>query len=331
MYIVIVNYNNSKDTIECLESVLKNTNNNYQIIVVDNSENNKSYDEIVNWSKNEISNIETKFHDIIYPLEKKPVDLVLLNEESILNENISSKILLVKAKENKGFSAANNIALKYILKFDKKNSLIWLLNNDTIIKKHTVDSILLEVSKFNDKDKIFFGTPLIDYNNPELIQATGGNYNYITGNSIIVDLNKPLLNYKFNPDLKVDFPIGASMLVTTNNLLSTGLLCEDYFLYFEELDWSFRMIKNNGYVKIINILSVYHKQGNSTNTKNVGKNSDFIDLVYLKAKMKFATKFNRYSLIVWVYTLTFAIFKRLLQGEFKRAVSIFNILIKKSY
>lgn len=331
MYIVIVNYNNSKDTIECLESVLKNTNNNYQILVVDNGEDYKSYDEIVNWSKNEISNIETNFKDIIYPLVKKPVDLVFLNEENILNENIKNKILLVKAKHNKGFSAANNIALKYILKFDKNNSLIWLLNNDTIIKKHTIDSILEEVTKLKDKDKIFFGTPLIDYNNPELIQAIGGKYNNITGNSIIVDVNKPLLNYKFNPDIKVDFPIGASMLVTTNNLLNTGLLCEDYFLYFEELDWSFRMKKNQGYVKIINIFSIYHKQGHSTKTKNTGKNSDFIDLIYLKAKMKFVTKFNKNAFIVRLYTLIFTVFKRIIQGEFKRALLISKILIKKSY
>ena len=35
--IIILNYNGWKDTIECLESVLRNDYPNYQVIVVDNS------------------------------------------------------------------------------------------------------------------------------------------------------------------------------------------------------------------------------------------------------------------------------------------------------
>jgi len=35
VYIIILNYNNWYDTIECLESVLRNDYPNYQVIVVD--------------------------------------------------------------------------------------------------------------------------------------------------------------------------------------------------------------------------------------------------------------------------------------------------------
>ncbi len=40
--IIILNYNNWQDTIECLESVLRNDYPNYQVIVVDNGSQDNS-------------------------------------------------------------------------------------------------------------------------------------------------------------------------------------------------------------------------------------------------------------------------------------------------
>jgi len=40
--IIILNYNNWQDTIECLESVLRNDYPNYQVIVVDNGSSDNS-------------------------------------------------------------------------------------------------------------------------------------------------------------------------------------------------------------------------------------------------------------------------------------------------
>jgi len=47
IYIILLNYKGWKDTIESLESVLKNDYENYQIIVVDNDSPNNSMDYII--------------------------------------------------------------------------------------------------------------------------------------------------------------------------------------------------------------------------------------------------------------------------------------------
>jgi len=44
--IIILNYNGWQDTIECLESVLRNDYPNYQVIVVDNGSSNNSMEYI---------------------------------------------------------------------------------------------------------------------------------------------------------------------------------------------------------------------------------------------------------------------------------------------
>ena len=49
--IIILNYNNWQDTIECLESVLRNDYPNYQVIVIDNGSPNNSIEYIKEWAK----------------------------------------------------------------------------------------------------------------------------------------------------------------------------------------------------------------------------------------------------------------------------------------
>ena len=49
VYIILLNYNGWADTIECLESVLRNDYPNYQVIVVDNNSPNNSMNYIKKW------------------------------------------------------------------------------------------------------------------------------------------------------------------------------------------------------------------------------------------------------------------------------------------
>jgi len=49
--IIILNYTGWKDTIECLESVLRNDYPNYQVIVVDNGSPNNSMEYIKAWAE----------------------------------------------------------------------------------------------------------------------------------------------------------------------------------------------------------------------------------------------------------------------------------------
>lgn len=111
--IIILNYNNSKDTLECLDSLDKIIKKSFKVFLVDNSSIIEEY----------------------YYLEKK-----------ILNYNID--IQLIRSNENKGFSHGNNLALKLPEIQEYENVL--LLNNDTVIIDFEIfDKIL---SFINDKN-----------------------------------------------------------------------------------------------------------------------------------------------------------------------------------
>jgi len=54
VYLIILNYNGWQDTIECLESVLRNDYTNYQVIVIDNNSPNNSMEYLRAWTEGNI-------------------------------------------------------------------------------------------------------------------------------------------------------------------------------------------------------------------------------------------------------------------------------------
>ena len=83
--IIILNWNGWKDTIECLESVFKNTYPNYQIIVVDNGSTDCSINKIRAWAEGKQEALTLKpsspLYGLSHPPIKKPIPYICYNRE----------------------------------------------------------------------------------------------------------------------------------------------------------------------------------------------------------------------------------------------------------
>ena len=196
--IILVNYKTKDLALRCLESVYKKTTDiNFDVYVIDNA----SYDGI----KEEL---EKQFPNVKF----------------------------IQSKENNGFGAGNNIALKI---FDSKYA--FLINTDTIL--------------INNAAKILFDFMEA---NPE-IGACGGNLYDEKGNNIhsygvfhnLKDLflKTFFLRYFFPKNEKrlkdkglnkenltksVDFITGADLMLRKEALDKAGLFDERFFMYAEE-------------------------------------------------------------------------------------------------
>jgi len=335
VYIVLLNYNGSHDSIECLESVLKLEYNNYQIIIIDNSETIQHFNDLQSWAEGDINVVETQFENLIYPLEKKPLSFLCNNEKDFLLKNRQEKILFVKADRNKGFAVGNNLALKYILKHGEQDSYIWLLNNDTVVEKNTLTNIIFEIDKQDvSNSDIIYGTALLEYDNPERVQSLGGFYHRRTGLTthlgVGILINDAILNFHEIVQ-NASYPIGASIIIKYDNLKSIGLLSEDYFLFYEEIDWVSRTKQKGGNLKILPVFGIYHKQGNSTKSKINNQKSEFIDLVSMNSRITYAKKYNRKNLqFVYLSILTLTIANRIRQGNFKIIPKILKLIFSTS-
>ena len=97
--IVVLNYKNYHDTIDCIDSIFQCKYINLNVIVVDNDSKNESVD--------------------------------------ILKKKYQNKIILIASKTNLGYAGGNNIGIRKAIEL--KSDYICVINNDTIVEKNFIE------------------------------------------------------------------------------------------------------------------------------------------------------------------------------------------------
>ncbi len=231
--IVILNYNSSEHTIECLESLYRNIKyEKFQVIVIDNGSKKEDLLKLKNWCS--LQNVKTIFCDEqTFPSK---------------NEAFTKEIVFIETKKNLGFAAGNNVGITYGLNCGA--DYIWLLNNDTIV----AENALFELVNLAQTDsKIGLISPKIYcFNDFRKVQYDGER-----------------IVFEGIPDDKDDFPkattltTGCSLLIRSDVIREIGLFDEDFFLYFEDNDFTMRTLNAGWKVYYQPQSKIYHKGGSS--------------------------------------------------------------------
>jgi O-antigen biosynthesis protein len=180
-------------------------------------------------------------------------------------------IILIRNITNTGFSAANNKAIKLA-----KGRYILLLNPDTIVN----DDTLVKCIRFMDlhPDAGASGVRMINGEGrflPESkrsLPTVGTAFFKTFGLSYLFPNSKIFSRYYLTHidslnTSKTEVISGAFMLVRREALTKSGLLDEDFFMYGEDIDLSYRLLKsgyNNYYYAGTQIT---HFKGKSTDRK----------------------------------------------------------------
>lgn len=309
--IILVNYNGINDTIKCIESLLLSKYKDFCVIIVDNSANDISV--------NEISNR--------YGLKLQNLNLL---SDGITSVYVNSKnsIILLSSCENLGFAAANNQGIIYLEKYHPNIDYFWLLNNDTIIEPETL-SKLINTAKCSMYNVGIIGTNLLFMDNPNLIQALGGKYNryFASCSHVGAYVDKHCYKNVLKKE-RVDYVVGASMLVKKQFVETVGYMEEKYFLYFEELDWILRG-KQHGFDFVIDYDAiVYHKEGGSTKATS-RLISEIADKCQLRNRILFTKKFYPSCLFLVLCSSFLTIVKRFINGHKDRSKVLLNVFCEE--
>ena len=325
VYIILLNYKGWKDSIECLESILKLNYHNFQVIVVDNSPTLESVSSLKLWATNpNFRKIPTAFPEIVYPLLPKPLDYRIISESESKNKFYEEPLLIIKADKNLGFSAGNNIAIDYALRRGDFN-YCWLLNNDTIVEKDSLLNQIKHMKGDNSSKTGILGSKLIYYHHPEKIQAIGGAFNSTLFVSKHIGEGACVTSKK-TEFRNIDYVVGASMFVPIKFLKDVGLLSEDYFLYYEELDWAYRAKKKGWKIDWCEDSLVYHKEGASIgSSSNPKERTNFSEINIFKSRKIFFNKSKRRIFMFWASSLLI-ILNRVRRRQFKLAYEFLKIL-----
>lgn len=331
-YIVIVNWNGWRDTIECLESVFRLFHDNFAVIVCDNDSKDESLERIVEWAKGDrtASSASAEMRSFTFPPVPKPIPFVLLQTSQINESQVRDgreRLILIKSEKNLGFAGGNNLGLRHIL--DRSDhEYIWLLNNDTVVHSNALTELIRRVEK--DPGIGICGSKLCFYSAPHLVQAYGGaTYSPVTGRNRHIGALKPASEREDRTKIEkqLQYIIGASMLVSKRFLNSVGLMNEEYFLYFDEIDWATRAQGKFSQAYAPTSI-VFHKQGNSMGGKWLTRWSEpeenFIlsDFYGVRNQIRFTRRYYPQYLPLVTVNIAWRLLKRIIAGKKKRVRSV---------
>lgn len=348
---VLVNWKNWADTLECLEGVFRTDPAPAVVIVCDNDSRDGSVDRVLDWARGRLDVYVTPDHPLrclTLPPVPKPIRVQEPHELDAPADRKSRTIataagtppsdaegpdpdrpglVVIEVGVNGGFAAGANAGIRYALGRPDLDA-VWLLNNDTVVTPAALGEMVsaLEASPGAG----MCGSTLLYYDRPGVVQAlAGGTYNSWLGLPKHLGEGAPITRRIRTEDVvaRLAFVTAASMLVRREFIEEVGLMEEDYFLYFEELDWALRGADRYTLAYAPESI-VFHKEGRAIGTLGPARKSIKSDRYFLGNRVKITRRFFPGRLPFVRLALLVAMVKRVRRGQWDRVRMIYEMMMR---
>ncbi|MFA9391694.1 MAG: glycosyltransferase [Prolixibacteraceae bacterium] len=204
-------------------------------------------------------------------------------------------VKLIANKQNLGFSKANNQAMRLA-----RGEYILLLNPDTVVEEDTFGKVILFMDQHPDAGGL--GVKMIDGKGNFLPESKRGlptpwvAFHKIFGLSALFKKSKVFgkyhLSFLSNDEIhEVDVLAGAFMLMRKETLDKVGLLDEDYFMYGEDIDLSYRITKGGYKNYYFPETTIIHYKGESTKKGSLNYVRMFYNAMIIFANKHFSKQY----------------------------------------
>lgn len=266
--VIIINYNTSKYTKQCVESVIHHTNDaiDYQIIIIDNNSSAEDYKNLIKIipESDHISvhrsNINSGFgggNMLGVQFANAKYLLFLNNDAFLLNDCLGMLSDYMETHKNAGVATAQN--------YDENGQHVASFDHNKGIRK------------------LLFGRGFLEKNHP---------------------IRHPKRKKEYDAPIDVNFVNGAFMFFRSDIFAVVGGFDTNIFLYFEEMDICKRILDLGYTSSLIPKAKITHYQGMSTGTSKTISKEAMISYMYV---MKKNYSYVKYLGIRLYFCLTFTI------------------------
>jgi len=192
--------------------------------------------------------------DSLYRQTFKDFEIILVDnnskDDSIkFTERNYPNVEIIKLKDNTGFAKAVNVGIK-----NSNSELIALLNNDTEADKDWLMELNNAAENFPDIG--FFASKMLDFYDHTIIDSCGINMTW-SGRSFNNGMNEKN-SEKYEKDGYVFGACAGAALYRKKLFDKIGLFDEDFFMYLEDVDFSFRAQLLDFKCQYVSKAKVYH-------------------------------------------------------------------------
>lgn len=239
--------------------------------------------------------------------------VVVNNTPDAIAEILSKNVLVINNKKNLGFAKGVNKGIAYALKH--KATHVLLLNNDTLIAKPIMKSLITSLDSVNG----IAGPSIRFIKNKKIVFDIGGKINTIffrTSHKEVEKITNRLIR-------EVAYVSGCCMMIKKEVFKKIGLFDESFFLYYEDADFCLRAKKAGFTTVLVPSVIIDH-----TLSASKGKVSSFTIYYLLKSGVSFGKKYAKTPVQIFANRL-FLLFQALLfiKANPKASVSVIRALL----
>ena len=289
--VVIVSFNASTELLDCLESLLAAPDVALHIVVVDNASSDDTVAQFEAWASGAAPYVPPEDLPFALTAAPKPLALVDAQANARTNAPATPQITLIRSAVNLGLAclAANPAINRF-----------WVLNPDSVVAPETP---LAFATYHGDAARFSLMGGRVTYvDPPDHILSDGGIINYRTGVTSNLHQGRDASQTPA-PQTEFDFISGASMVASRAFYETAGPLPEEYFLYYEEVDWALR--RRDLPLVFCPEARVYHRVGSSIGSRTMTRVATPFSTYFLyRARMMFLRRYAKGGLAgAWAYAL----------------------------
>ncbi|WP_108257978.1 glycosyltransferase family 2 protein [Mangrovicoccus ximenensis] len=303
--VVIVAFNSGQEAVDCAESVLsaaRAAGLGLRVVVVDNASADDTVARLRGWASGQVPYAPGT--PLPFPIAPLPKPLALPEGGPGMAPVEEAPVALIHSGANRGFAGGVNAGLAYLAQFPAIRHM-WVLNPDSVVPPESLAALRTRLEEGGTYG--LMGGRVTYLDPPDMIQIDGGGrVDPRTGVTANANLGASHAATPSPRTEEMDFIMGANVIASRAFYDRVGPMREDYFLYYEEVDWAMR--RGDLPLAYCEGLRVYHLAGTSIGSPTLAKLASPFSLYFKhRGRMKFVRRFlPRARATAYAYTLAYA-------------------------
>lgn len=270
--VAIVAFNSADVILACLDSLLGSTDVRLRVAVTDNSSTDTTAADVRAWAEG---------------LARRRGDFSFEERGEGDDSPPRATVTLIRSGVNRGYAGGVNAALALLAR-DSAIALFWVLNPDCEVPPeaaaryaaHGADGAFALMS-----GRTLYRDP------PNRIQTDGGRVNRWTGVCSSANAGRDPATTAMPEAGALDFLTGANIVASRRFLERAGPMVEDYFLYYEEVDWAYR--RGDLPLRVVEDVTVFHHGGTTIGSGTATRRATpFANFFNYRNRVRFQRRHN---------------------------------------